>query len=257
MRGVRRSRWTRWPWLLTAAAIVLGVAGVVLWRSAGSSDPVSQDEALATFRAAGGGTGAAGGPAPGVYRYAASGSETGGVGPLAITRGLPAEARLVVTTRPDGWDAEMDYSRQHIESMRVVPHGGELRITFRRTKVTFAGFGRDDRRSVDPPSLFLPANPAPGANWRESYRTGDINVKVENRIVRRERVRVGDREVDALVVTSHSDTDGPHPGTRDETLWWAPALALPVRWDVEMDIGGTFAFRAKMSVKLASTAPQV
>ena len=161
MRGVRRPRWTRWPWLLTAAAIALAAAGVVLWRSAGSSDPVSQDEALAAFRAAAGGTGAAGGPAPGVYRYAASGSETGGVGPFAITRSLPAEARLVVTTRPDGWDAEMDYSRQHIESMRVVRHGDELRVTFRRTKVTFAGF-RERRPAQRRPALAVPAG-EPGA----------------------------------------------------------------------------------------------
>jgi hypothetical protein len=238
--------------LLAAATLALAVAGVVLWRSAGSSDPVSQDEALAAFRAAGGGGGAAGGPAPGVYRYTASGSETGGVGPLAITRRLPSEARLVVTSRPDGWDAEMDYSRQHIESMRVARRGDELRVTFRRTKVTFAGFGRDDRRTVEPPSLFLPANPTPGTRWRESYRTGDINVRADNRILRRERLRVGDREFDVLVMTSSSVTDGPHPGTREETIWWAPALALPVRWDVHMDIGGTFAFKARSTVRLTS-----
>lgn len=233
--------------------MVLLVAGVVVWRSAGSSDPVSRDEALAVFRAAQSTRGAAGGPVPGVYAYSASGSETGGVGPLAITRALPAEARLVVTRRDDGWDAELDYSRQHIESMRVARRDGELRVTFRRTKVTFAGFGRDDRRAVEPPSLFLPANPAPGDHWSESYRTGDINVRADNRILRRERMRVGDREVDVLVLTSSSVTDGPHPGTRTETIWWSPALSLPVRWDVDMDIGGTFAFRARSTVRLTST----
>ena len=240
-----------------AAGLAVVIASVFLWRSAGSSDPVSQDEALATFRSSQGEAAATGGPAPGVYRYSASGSETGGVGPLAITRSLPAQARLVVTSRAGGWDAEMDYSRQHIESMRVARHGGELRVTFRRTKVTFAGFGRDDRRAVEPPSLFLPARPSPGEHWRESYRTGDINVRVDNRIVRRERARVGDREIDVLVVTSHSETDGPHPGTRDETLWWAPSLAIPVRWDVDMDIGGTFVFKARSSVRLESAVPQV
>ena len=240
-----------------AAGLVLAIAGVFLWRSAGSSDPVSQDEALATFHSAQGEATAAGGPAPGVYRYTASGSEPGGLGPLAITRSLPAQARLVVTSRADGWDAEMDYSRQHIESMRVVRRGGELRVTFRRTKLTFAGFGRDDRRSVEPPSLFLPARPSPGTRWRESYRTGDINVRVDNRVVRSERMRVGDRDIDVLVVSSHSETDGPHPGTRDETLWWAPSLAIPARWDVDMDIGGTFAFRARLSVRLVSAVPEV
>lgn len=245
------------PWLLAATAVILVIVGLMLWRSAGSSDPVSQDEALAAFRAAPSAGARAGGPTPGVYGYSASGAETGGVGPLAITRALPAEARLVVTPRGEGWDAELDYSRQHIESMRIVRRDGELRVTFRRTKVTFAGFGRDDRRDVQPPSLFLPADPAPGTRWRETYRTGDINVRADNRIVRLERMRVADRQVDVVVMTSSSVTDGPHPGTREETIWWAPALALPVRWDVNMDIGGTFVFKAHSTVRLTSAVPKV
>jgi hypothetical protein len=38
-------------------------------------------------------------------------------------------------------------------------------------------------------------------------------------------------------------------------MWWAPALALPVRWDVNMDIGGVFAFRSRISVTLVSAIP--
>ena len=243
--------------MLAAAGLAVAIAVVLLWRAAGSSDPVSQDEALAIFRSAQGDAAATGGPAPGVYRYTASGSETGGVGPFAVTRSLPGQARLVVTSRPDGWEAELAYSRQHIEAMRVARRGGELRVTFRRTKVTFAGFGRDDRRAVEPPSLLLPAHPSPGTRWRETYRTGDLNVRAGNRVLRNERVRVGDRDIDVVVLSSHSDTDGPHPGTRDETVWWAPSVAIPVRWDVDMDIGGTFAFRARSSVRLTSAVPEV
>jgi hypothetical protein len=254
---VKRSRRSWWFRVLVVTVLAVAVAGVLLWRSAGSSDPVSQDEALATFRSAQGDVIATAGPAPGVYLYTASGSETGGVGPLAVTRSLPAQARLVVTSRADGWDAELAYSRQHIEAMRVARGGDDLRVTFRRTKVTFAGFGRDDRRTVEPPSLFLPARASPGTRWRETYRTGDLTVRAETRVVRAERMRVGDRHVDVLVVTSHSETDGPHPGTRDETLWWAPSLAVPVQWDVDMDIGGTFAFRARTSVRLVSAVPEV
>ena len=66
---------------------------------------------------------------------------------------------------------------------------------------------------------------------------------------------MGGKGFDTLVVEIQSVTDGPHPGTRDETMWWAPSLALPVRSDVNMDIGGVFAFRSPISVTLVSAIP--
>lgn len=240
-------------WLL---ALAVAVIVLVLWRVAASSDPVSDNEALAAFRSAPAGRGGDG-PRPGVYSYAAAGSETGGAGPLAVTRDIPSRASLVVTPRPDGWEAEMSYSRQHVEAARYRVSRGEVRITWRRTKVTFAGFGRDDRRTVEPPSVFLPADLRVGATWRQTYRTGDLTVRVDSRVLRAEAVDVAGRDVPTLVISSRSITEGPHPGTRDETLWWAPSLRLPVRWDVNMDIGGTFSFRAETSLRLTDTTPKV
>lgn len=234
---------------------VLVIGWLVLRQVAGTSDPVSDREALATFTTAARGTVPAGGPVPGVYRYRATGTERGGAGPLVVTRDLPRDARLVVTPRDGGWEAEVAYSRQHIEGARYVVRDGAIRVTWRRTKVTFAGFGRDDRRAVTPPSVFLPAGPDVGADWAEEYRTGDISVRAESRILRRERVAVDGARFETLVIESRSTTSGAHPGTRTETLWWSPLLGLPVRWDVDMDIGGVFAFRARSTLVLATTVP--
>lgn len=252
MRWLRRSRSVR---VLAAVAALLVVGWVVVQRVAGSSDPVTDRDALAAFNAAPPGVVPAGGPAPGVYRYRARGSERGGAGPFAISRDIPAEALLVVTPRGSGWDAELSYSHQHIETARYELRDGAIRVTWRRTKITFAGFGRDDRRAIDPPSVFLPAGAAPGARWSEAYRTGDISVKGDNRILRAQRVSVDGANVDVLVVASRATTSGPHPGTRTETLWWASTLGLPVRWDVDMDIGGVFAFRARTRLELVSAVP--
>lgn len=248
----------RWLPRARVIRVLLGLIGLVavglavVWQIAGSSEPVTDKQALATFKAASSGTIPAGGPAPGVYRYTAMGTERGGAGPLAITRDVPSAARLVVTPQGRGWEAELAYSRQHIESARYEPRDGAIVITWRRTEVTFAGFGRDDRRLVDPPSVFLPAQAAPGATWSETYRTGDITVRSRNRIERSESVIVDGASVGALVVVSDSTTTGAHPGRRTDTLWWAPALGLPVRWDVDMDIGGVFAFRARTRLVLVS-----
>ncbi len=242
---------------LVAIAVAAGATAVVAWRLAGTSDPVSEQDALASFRSAPARPPTAAGPRPGVYSYAAGGTETGGAGPFRVSRELPRDARLVVTSRPDGWEAELAYSRQHVESARYAIRGGQVRIAWRRTKVTFAGFGRDDRRTVDPPSLFLPADLAVGVRWAETYRTGDLRVRSDSRVLRSEVVDVGGTPVDAYVIAIRSLTQGPHPGTRTETLWWAPSLRLPVRWDVDMDIGGTFAFRARSTVRLRRATPAI
>ena len=174
---------------------------------------------------------------------------------LAVTRDVPPEARLVVTRRPDGWESELSYSRQHIEGARYALRDGAVRVTWRRTKVTFAGFGRDDRRSVEPPSLFVRSDVKVGDRWKETFRTGDLTVRADTRVVRTEAVDVDGRTVPTYVISSSSITQGPHPGTRRETLWWAPSLRLPVRWDVDMDIRGTFTFRTNTSVVLRSVVP--
>ena len=238
--------------MLVVVVGLLGIAWVVVRQIAGSSDPVTDGDALATFEAAARGTVPTGAPEPGVYRYRAQGIERGGAGPLALSRDVPPEARLVVTPTGAGWEAELAYSRQHIEGARYELRSGAIRVTWRRTKVTFAGFGRDDRRTVDPPSVFLPAGAAPGTRWSEAYRTGDITVRAQNRVLRSERIIVRGKSFDTLVIDSRSATGGAHPGTRIETLWWSPALGLPIRWDVDMDIGGVFAFRARTSVELVS-----
>jgi hypothetical protein len=249
MRWLPRSLPVR---VLIVFVVLLAIGWGVLRQVAGTSDPVTDREALSTFNAAPRGSVPAGGPAPGVYRYRATGSERGGAGPLSISRDTPAEARLVVTSSGSGWEAELSYSRQHIEGARYELRDGAIRVTSRRTKVTFAGFGQDDRRTVDPPSVFLPAGAAPGTQWTEVFHTGDISVSTRNRVLRTEHVTVDGKGLDTLVVESRSTTNGVHPGTRTETLWWAPALGLPVRWDVDMDIGGVFAFRSRISVALLS-----
>ena len=171
-------------------------------------------------------------------------------------RELPPTARFVVTAVPGGWEGEMLYSQEHIETSRYIRgDDGAMRVTWHRTKLTFAGIGRDDKRDVAPPSLAIPSDLTPGRTWSDRYRTGDINVSSESTIARAERVKVGMSAIDTVVIEIRSTTDGPHPGTRNETMWWAPSLNLPVRWDIEMDIGGTFGFKGRSSVTLTATVP--
>lgn len=130
-KWLRRLRWVR---VLIVVVGLLTIGWVVLRLVAGSSDPVSDRDALATFAAAARGTVPNGGPAAGVYRYRAAGSERGGTGLLAISRKVPAEARLVVTPNGVGWEAELSYGRQHIEGARYTLQDGAIQVTWRRPR---------------------------------------------------------------------------------------------------------------------------
>jgi hypothetical protein len=79
---------------------------------------------------------------------------------------------------------------------------------------------------------------------------------VRSRALRAQTVRVDGREVPTVVVQAASVTGGAHPGTRRETLWWAPSLGLAVKQDLRMDIGGSVTLKVRARLDLESTAPR-
>jgi hypothetical protein len=246
--------------VLVAAVVVLALAGagIWLWRSASSSSPVSEEEALASFReGADAGDGSRPGvPRAGVYTYRQEGTERGGAGPLGVTRDLPDEARYVVTTTGEGFQEELSISEQHIEGVRfrVTPEGS--RAVWRRTDVTFLGIGRDDRRELRPPPLHMPLRPAVGATWSGRYVAGELPVAYRSEVVRRETVEVAGEPLSALVVRTVGDTGGAHPGRRVDTSWWSPSLALRLRWTIDMEIRGTVTLDTTADLRLEALDPR-
>ncbi|HSJ74033.1 MAG TPA: hypothetical protein VK904_06925 [Miltoncostaeaceae bacterium] len=246
-------------WLLVTALILIaaGAAAFVLWRSAGSSSPVSEESALSSFREAGGAGAAprAGVPRSGVYTYRQSGEETGGAGPLDVTRDLPDEARYVVTPTGEGFQEELSLSEQHIEGVRFRVTAEGSRAVWRRTDVTFLGIGRDDRRDLRPPPLHLPRRLAVGRAWSGRYVAGELPVSYRSEVLRREPVEVGGERLPALVVRTVGDTGGAHPGRRVDTFWWSPRLALPLRWTIDMEIRGTVSLDTTADLRLEAAEP--
>ncbi len=242
-----------------AVIVVLVVAGAVLWawQSARSSDPVSEEDALSTFREGAGGPRAArpGVPRQGVYTYRQSGSERGGAGPISVRRGLPGEARYVVTPIAGGFQEQLSLSEQHIEGVRFRVTRQGSRATWRRTDVTFVGVGRDDRRDLRPPPLHLPRRLKVGRAWSGSYTAGELPVSYRSEVLRREAVEVGGERLATFVVRTTGDTGGAHPGVRTDTFWWSPRFALPLRWSIDMDVRGTVSLDTVSDLQLESVAP--
>lgn len=244
----------------TAIIVVLLVAvvgGLWLWGRAGSSTPVSEEAALQTLREAGGAAGAeaTGVPAAGVYTYLQDGSERGGAGPLKVSRDLPATARLVVTPAAGGYGQELDMSEEHIEGVRLRVGPDGTHEVSRRTKVTFVGIGRDDRRALHPQPLAMPRVPRPGRTWAGRYSAGGLPVSYRSTVLRQETVRVDGAALPALVIRTVADTGGPHPGRRVDEVWWSARLALPLRWDIDMEIRGTFGLTTRARLELVSVSP--
>jgi hypothetical protein len=250
------------PLLAVAAVVVLVLAGAALWawHQARSSTPVSEASAVAAFRQGGGAAGgsqAPGIPRPGVYTYDQSGSERGGAGPVSISRDLPGHARYVVTTTAGGYAEELDISEEHIEGLRlrVAADGGSHAVS-RRTEVTFVGVGRDDRRDLRPPPVHLPRALPVGRAWSGRYMAGELPVSFRSRVLGRETVQVEGRRYPVVVVRTVGDTGGAHPGTRTDTRWWAPALALPLRWTIDMRIRGVVTLDTHAGLTLESVTPR-
>lgn len=241
--------------LLITIALVVG--GIWLWRRAHSSTPVAEDRAVAAFRAGDGTTGTRpGAPRPGVYVYSVEGEETAGAGPAHVTRALPGRAPMIARLAPGGYETELRLSEEHLEgfSYRLVPAG--TRTVASRTKLTFLGIGQDDRRDMRPPPLRLPATFRAGQTWRDTYRAGSLVIRVRSRVVRSATVRLGGRSIPCWVVRITSDTEGTHPGTRVETLWWSPPLGLALRRTDDLQVGGVFSLKERATMRLLSATPR-
>ena len=177
--------------LILLLLVAIG-AGIWLWSRAGESTAADQDAAVRDFRAAAaGGAGPRPGvPRAGVYRLRQSGTERGGVGPIDLARDLPEVALYTVTPAPGGYREELDISEEHVESslLRVGKAGATRRVST-RTKVTFLGVGRDDRRELRPPPLRFPPRLPVGATWSSRYTAGTLPVNVRSRVLRSRRRR--------------------------------------------------------------------
>ncbi len=242
--------------LIALALIGGGIFGWVYWKRIHRTSEVSQSAAVEDFRRAKG-AGRSGGqiPQPGVYTYRQSGSERGSFGPLGIDRVLPREAQLTIRPMEGGYLSQLDLAREHIEARRFRLTSEGTRVTWIRTKIEFATFGRDDRRTTKPQPLETPTTLTVGRIWTARYRAGDLPVAAVSRVLRKETVSIDGASVDTFVIETRSVTGGSHPGTETDTTWWSPRYLLPMRLKLQRKIRGAAGFRVDAELSLTSVRP--
>lgn len=233
--------------------LVLVIAGAWFWTHAVSSTPVSEGTALEDY--GGGGRAVASGPRPGVYTYRVTGAERVSLGPLGVDRDLPRDARIVVRGAPGGYWRTLVLSGEHVESTRFRVTAAGARAVQRRTIVTVAGIGREDLVDLKPPPLSHPARLRVGDTWTERYHLDEVLVDARVRVTGREEVSVGGRAHSAFIIRTKALVTGPFPGWRTDVMWWSPVLAMPLRWKIDMDIGGAASLATHADMLLTSPDP--
>ena len=239
--------------------IAIAAGGFFTWRywnNLHHSEPVEDDTALTAFRAAPKeGLSAAGIPRMGVYTYRQSGSEKGGLGPLAITRTLPSVAQLVITPRADGYQRQLYLSADHLEATRYQLGADGFRETWVRTKLGFGFYSRDDARPVVPKPLAFPRRPRVGQTWTERYSLGSLATTAVSRVLRQESIPMDGQAFPVVVIETRLVTLGTHPGNERDTLWWSPERGIAIRAALTRKIRGAVTLDVTSNLELESLTP--
>lgn len=247
------------PLRLIAVIAVLGIAAGAywVWNGVSSSTAADQTDAVAEFRAKGvsDAAPAPGAPAPGVYTFRTSGSESAGSGVLSASRPLPPEAIYIVTPIAGGYHEDLRISEEHVEEARFSVSEVGTSATWRRTKITFLGIGEDDRSDVTPAALDHPATLPPGRSWKGRYSLGDIDVSYRGRVVGAETAQVDGASVPVVVIRTDARFSGSTTGTRTDVVRWAPSVNLPVTWSIDQKTGGEADYSISADLELVSTTP--
>lgn len=240
-------------WIPAVIVVVLVGAGVWFWVRAGESTQISTGSALAQYGTPGGQTVA--GPRAGAWTYTAHGSETVGLGPVHVTRDLPAEARIVVRPAESGYWRTLALSEEHVEATRMGVAAAGTRAVARSTRVTVAGLGRTDDVQLVPPPLIYPRTIAVGDHWHQQYALRQLHVDATVQVTGHAVLPLDGRDVPVFIIRTRGDITGAMPGHRDDTEWYAPSLGLPVRIVITMDISGSASLRLSADLTLASATP--
>lgn len=238
---------------LVLALVLIGL-GAWWWSQAGSSTPVSDDQAGREYGSSDA-PAVPGAPKSGVWSYRASGDETVGLGPVTIDRDLPAKAQIVVRPAAKGFWRTLVLSEEHVEAsrLRIAPAGEYLEERVTTLKVT--GFGRDDRERLVPPALVYPSAMEPGDTWTERYMLDKVRVVTRSRVLRADTIQVDGASVKVLVIDKRGTVSGPLAGGRTDRIWWSPDLRMPVRWVMHTTLDGFASLRMDADLTLTRAAP--
>lgn len=252
---------------------LVALVAVLVWPR--GADPVSEEDALESFRE-GGSTGSTpekategtstAVPARGVYRYTGSGSETVQLGPIPPeTRNFPPETNGVVTDA-EAVSGEVCYVttlnliEQHTEdSTYCRTADGGLRLEHFEKHQQVSVFKPTVDIRCDPGVLWEPGTPELALQCSLELLGGPKKVTVgfsgTSTAVEGETRVLDGVESDVVTLDVHFDIEGTVSGTWDEKLTFTTDDGLLVGIDRLFDLKGFASFLEDFEYELASAVP--
>jgi hypothetical protein len=178
-------------------------------------------------------------PQPGTYRLAVQGSEKVQFGPVSFcNQQLPTTTSLVIKRAsgegPASYDFDVPFfpgkTGQHDERhiYRYAPNA--VLLDYEIATVTCQGVRQSSETSYTPeqPRVQLPL--AVGKSWHYKGGGADRTEDATSKVLRTETLVIGGQRVLTYVIHTATSFTGGESGTRDQTWWYAPTWAMPVKW---------------------------
>jgi hypothetical protein len=178
-------------------------------------------------------------PRAGTYRLSVTGSEKVQFGPVSFcNQKLPSVTNLVVKQAagegPTSYDFDVPFfpgsTGQHDERHIYRFTKDAVFLDYEIATVTCQGVRQSSETSYRPeqPRVRLPL--AVGRSWHYTGGGADRTEDAAFRVLRTETLTVAGQQVLTYVISTTTSFTGSESGTRDQTWWYAPSWAMPVKW---------------------------
>jgi hypothetical protein len=256
--------------VLGGVLVVVAVAVSVVALAADRARQVTLREAEARAGGTAGGTATNGRPSPGVYAYAASGTERLSLPPLSQTEGptVPGTVSLVGT---DCWVLRLDYSTHHWQTWRYCQHGADLweegGTTWQLWAVGPLDVTNRSTFTCDAGAQSLPAQGSVGSTWRSrctgtnSTIAGTTVSTGPYRLVGTGVLVIGGTRVPGVHFHRTRTDAGSQRGTEQADVWLDARTGLPLRLEQHLRVVtstqfGTSTYTQDGTLRLTSVTPR-
>jgi hypothetical protein len=199
-------------------------------------------------------------PRTGVYKLAVDGKEKVDFGPVSFcSRALPTATTLVVSSaqgEPSGsFDFDIRYypgaAGQHDERHIYRYTRDRVLLGYENATVTCGGVQQASEVSYSPPQVRAELPLRVGASWDSTGGDAQRTEDAHSSVLRTETLQVGSTPVKTFVIETKVRITGSETGSRVQRWWYAPSLALPVKWFEHIDgsrSGATYSEDATITV---------
>jgi hypothetical protein len=156
----------------------------------------------------------------------------------ACSNTFPAQSQLVVKKaagEPAGsYDFDLRFypstPNKHDERHIYRYSSSSVQLSYEEATVTCGGVKQSSTVNYSPTQTRVQLPLQVGATWSSDGGDSGRTERASAKVVGTANLSIGGRTYKTYVIDTHVDMTGSESGTRDQRWWYAPALAIPVKW---------------------------